>query len=90
DRKAFYYAYRQKYWEMPLGSLRTAATLFFLLKTSFNGLWQTCRASRGRFGTPSGKVDEDEVIDAALLNARSEALKAAEISAVSFEQVKVP
>jgi DNA adenine methylase len=89
SRKAFYYACREKYWRMPSGAVRTAAMLFFLLKTSFNGIWQVCRASRGRFATPSGLLKEKSVINEAQLRAWSKALRSAEISNVSFEQLTV-
>jgi DNA adenine methylase len=90
DRKAFYYACREKYWRMPPGVERTAATLYFLMKTSFNGIWQTCRASRGLYGTPCGLLNESKVFDEAQLLAWSEALRGVSFSNCSFEQVPVP
>ena len=55
-RKTLFYQLRQRYWGMPLGTdeerLAATALLYFLMKTAFNGIWQTCQYSNGRFGTP--------------------------------------
>jgi DNA adenine methylase len=90
DRKKFYYAYREQYWDMPDGAVRTAATLYFLMKTSFNGIWQTCSASRGRYATPCGLLSESKVFDEAQLQTWSETLRSVVLSNCSFEQVRVP
>jgi DNA adenine methylase len=90
DRKAFYYACRQSYWCMPAGEVKTAATLYFLMKTSFNGIWQTCGASRGLFGTPAGLLNESQVFDESQLLAWSKALAEVTFSNCSFEHVQVP
>jgi DNA adenine methylase len=90
DRKEFYYACRTRYWRMPRETVRTAATLYFLMKTSFNGVWQTCRASNGLYATPSGLLNESKVFDEAQLLAWSKALRGVVLSNCSFEQVLVP
>lgn len=56
DRKTFYYDLREQYTQEyhEWSSCREAYTLYFLLRTSFNGIWQTTKASKGRFATPCG------------------------------------
>ena len=56
DRKRFYYdlrdehAFHYQHW----GATRQSATLYFLMKTSFNGIWQINVNTNGRYGTPCG------------------------------------
>ena len=66
DRKKFYYATRKQYatnyqgW----GTTEESAVLYFLMKTAFNGIWQTTKESNGRFCTPSGLLNhKDSVYD---------------------------
>ena len=66
DRKAFYYALREEHafefdkWT----STEEAASLYFLMKTGFNGIWQINKNTNGRFGTPSGLLNQkDKVYD---------------------------
>jgi DNA adenine methylase len=68
DRKDFYYDLRKKYavdhstqgWSVT----EEAATLYFLMKTAFNGIWQSTIEAKGRFCTPSGLLNhKDEVYD---------------------------
>lgn len=60
ERRSFYYGKRQEhadqYYAMP--DLDRAALLFFLLKTSFNGIWQVNKNTNGKFGTPVGLANE--------------------------------
>ena len=60
DRKAFYYALRKEYTTNWTQWNRTdeAASLYFLMKTGFNGIWQTNQTSNGRFATPSGLLNQ--------------------------------
>ena len=54
DRKKFYYALREQYtkhWTQ-WNSTEESATLYFLMKTGFNGIWQTTQTSNGRYATP--------------------------------------
>ncbi len=72
DRKKFYYDLRNEYttnWTQ-WNSTDESATLYFLMKTGFNGIWQTNQSSNGRFATPSGLLnqttkvyDRDNVIE---------------------------
>lgn len=60
DRKKFYYALRDEYtlrWTQ-WNSTDESATLYFLMKTGFNGIWQVNQQSNGRFATPSGLLDQ--------------------------------
>lgn len=61
DRKKLYYELRQKYWDTPTGPEATAL-LYFLMKTGFNGIWQTCKASKGRYGTPVGLANQKTAV----------------------------
>lgn len=65
-RKAFYYATRKQYatayqgW----GTTEESAVLYFLMKTAFNGIWQSTKEAKGRFCTPSGLLNHrDSVYD---------------------------
>ena len=66
DRKAFYLSIREIYttdWQRWTAT-EESATLYFLMKTGFNGIWQTNLSSNGRFATPSGLLDQtDKVYD---------------------------
>ena len=59
DRKTFYYALRKEYttdytkWT----ATEESATLYFLMKTAFNGIWQSTIEAKGRFCTPSGLLN---------------------------------
>lgn len=60
DRKKFYYDLRVEYttnWTQWNGT-DESATLYFLMKTGFNGIWQTNQSSNGRFATPSGLLNQ--------------------------------
>ena len=59
-RKTFYYDLRKEYttnWTQWTPT-EESATLYFLMKTGFNGIWQVNQASNGRFATPSGLLDQ--------------------------------
>ena len=66
DRKKYYFALREenafdfKKWNCS----EQAAALYFLMKTGFNGIWQINKNTNGRFGTPSGLLNQkDKVYD---------------------------
>jgi DNA adenine methylase len=66
DRKVFYYKIREQHaFEFDNWSKTDeAATLYFLMKTGFNGIWQINKNTNGRFGTPSGLLNhKDKVYD---------------------------
>jgi DNA adenine methylase len=65
-RKVFYYETRKKYatdyqgW----GTTEESAVLYFLMKTAFNGIWQSTKEANGRFCTPCGLLNQkDSVYD---------------------------
>ena len=64
DRKKFYYDLREEYiqnwkkWTV----IDESATLYFLMKTGFNGIWQTKKDSNGRFATPSGLLNQKKEV----------------------------
>lgn len=72
NRKKFYYNLRTEYttnWKQ-WSSTVESATLYFLMKTGFNGIWQTTQTSNGRYATPSGLLgqtthcyDRDNVLE---------------------------
>jgi DNA adenine methylase len=59
DRKKFYYELREEYTQnwTQWNKTEESATLYFLMKTAFNGIWQETKTSNGRFSTPSGLLD---------------------------------
>jgi len=59
-RKEYYYEVRLKhaYEYESMTPTEEAACLYFLLRTCFNGVWQINQNTNGRFGTPSGLLDQ--------------------------------
>jgi DNA adenine methylase len=60
DRKKLFYEYREQYttnWQL-WNPTDESATLYFLMKTAFNGIWQVNQKSNGRFATPSGLLNQ--------------------------------
>lgn len=64
ERKKFYYDLRDQYTTNWTQWNRTeeAATLYFLMKTAFNGIWQTTQTSNGRFATPCGLLNQKTAV----------------------------
>jgi DNA adenine methylase len=60
DRKKFYYETRNlhAYYYQSWSKTQEAATLYFLMKTGFNGIWQCNQNTNNRFGTPSGLLNQ--------------------------------
>ena len=60
DRKKIYFeirhqhAYDYESWSKPF----EAATLYFLMKTGFNGIYQLNKNTNGRYGTPAGLLNQ--------------------------------
>jgi DNA adenine methylase len=66
DRKKFFYETRNLYTQnySDLTPTVESATLYFLMKTSFNGIFQTMKNANGRFATPAGLLNQtDSVYD---------------------------
>ena len=63
-RRYFYFKVRNEHAFDYEGWSRTkeAATLYFLMKTGFNGVWQINQNTGGRFGTPCGLMNQKDKI----------------------------
>jgi len=63
-RRYFYFMLRQEhaYDYAKWSTAEEAATLYFLMKTGFNGLWQENKNTNGRFGTPCGLMNQKEAV----------------------------
>jgi DNA adenine methylase len=58
-RKAFYYEIRHRHaWETFASSAEKAATLYFLLRTGFNGLWLLRQKCNNTYGTACGALTQ--------------------------------
>ena len=71
DRKKFYFDTRHLHaWNYQEWSKTfEAATLYFLMKTGFNGIYQLNKNTNGRYGTPAGLLNQkDKVYDRDVLN----------------------
>ena len=89
ERKKFYYALRDEYTQnyQQWNSTTESATLYFLMKTAFNGIWQTTKASKGRFATPSGLLNQkDTVYDADNVKEWHEFLQRVDITCGDWKQ----
>jgi len=64
DRKTYYFDLRQEnaYDFEKWNNTEQAAALYFLMKTGFNGIWQINKNTNGRFGTPSGLLNQKDKI----------------------------
>jgi len=89
NRKAFYYELRRQHafeyeaW----GQTQESATLYFLMKTGFNGIWQINKNTNGRFGTPSGLLNQkDKVYDKDNLLKWAKALKRCKLMVGDFQE----
>ena len=64
DRKTLYFeirhqhAYDYESWSKPV----EAATLYFLMKTGFNGIYQLNKNTNGRYGTPAGLLNQKDTV----------------------------
>lgn len=87
-RKVWFYKARSSYWSDP-----TPGKLYLLMRTAFNGIWQTCEGSNGLFGTPAGLLNHsrvEQIIDERLVRAWSDALQGTRIECKSYEKIKLP
>jgi DNA adenine methylase len=88
ERKKWFYKLRESYWKNP-----TPARLYLLMRTAFNGIWQTCKASNGLFGTPAGLLNHrrvEQLLNSALIDAWSVALKSTVIECGSYTHITLP
>ena len=78
DRKKFYFDTRHLHaWNYQEWSPTfEAATLYFLMKTGFNGIYQLNQNTNGRYGTPAGLLNQkDKVYDRDVLKWWHDALQ---------------
>jgi DNA adenine methylase len=70
-------------------TIEEAATLYFLMKTGFNGIWQLNKNTNGRFGTPSGLLKQkDKVYERENVMAWHEALQKCKLYNVDFKELQ--
>lgn len=82
DRKKFYFdirhlhAWNYQEWSKPF----EAATLYFLMKTGFNGIYQLNKNTNGRYGTPAGLLNQkDKIYDRSVMLWWKQALQSVDI-----------
>lgn len=89
SRKSFYYDIRQQYIkDYPSWSAtKESAVLYFLMKTAFNGIFQTTKEAQGRFCTPSGLLNhKTEVYDVENVKAWNRFLQKVDIHSGDYRQ----
>jgi DNA adenine methylase len=90
DRKKFYFDTRHLHaWNYQEWSPTfEAATLYFLMKTGFNGIYQLNKNTNGRYGTPAGLLNQkDKVYDRDVLNWWHNALQNVTIKSGDWKDV---
>lgn len=92
DRKKLYYeirlshAYDYESWSKPYES----STLYFLMKTGFNGIYQLNRNTNGRYGTPSGLLNQkDGIYDRGVIKWWRDALQNVTITSEDWADVQL-
>ena len=90
ERKKWFYELRQEhaYDYEKWSQTEEAATLYFLMKTAFNGIWQINKNTNNRFGTPFGLgKQKDKVYDRDVVLWWHNALQKTTILSEDFETV---
>lgn len=90
DRKKYYFDVRHEHgWDYKKWSRsEEAATLYFLMKTGFNGIYQLNKNTNGRYGTPSGLLNQkDKVYDRDVLDWWHNVLQRATIYSSDYREV---
>lgn len=89
DRKKYFFdvrhqhAYDYKDWD----KVFEAGTLYFLMKTGFNGIWQINKNTNGRYGTPAGLLNQkDKIYDKSMVYEWNHMLKNVEIHCGDYSQ----
>lgn len=88
ERREWYYAERKAYWANP-----RPAQLYLLMRLGFNGIWQTCKESKGLFGTPAGllgQTRQSQILNPELLRTWSRALQDTSITAGDYSHLSIP
>jgi DNA adenine methylase len=64
ERKKYYYEIRQKhaYDYESWSCVEESATLYFLMRTGFNGIYQLNKNTNNRYGTPCGLLNQKESV----------------------------
>ena len=89
DRKTFYYEVREEHaWDYEKwNEVEESATLYFLMKTGFNGIFQINQNTNGRYGTPSGLLNQTETVySRADVEWWHEALKLATLTSTDWKE----
>lgn len=90
-RVLFYYEMREKYWSLKEDTIESSALLYFLMKTCFNGIWQTCKKSKGRFGSARGLLNhKDRLFDYDLIKEWHSSISNTLISSSDYKDLIVP
>lgn len=96
ERKEYYYKKREEYHFMnelitDIDSedyfIHCTSILFFLLKTSFNGLWQPMKTRSDLFGTAFGLGNEKKLFDYSLIMEWHKALQLCEIFNMDYKSL---
>lgn len=88
ERKKYFYTLRNEhaYDYEAWSKCKESAVLYFLMKTGFNGIFQINKNTNGRFGTPSGLLNQkDEVFDYDNIRLWNKALQTTEIVSGSWD-----
>jgi DNA adenine methylase len=92
DRKKYFYEIRNSYINnyTAWNTVKESAVLYFLMKTAFNGIYQSTKASKGRFATPAGLLNQKtEVYDKGNVFEWEELLQRVNIHSEDWKQVPV-
>ena len=90
DRKKYYFEVRHEHgWNYEKWSRsEEAATLYFLMKTGFNGIYQLNKNTNGRYGTPAGLLNQkDKVYDRDVLDWWHNVLQRTTIYSADYREV---
>jgi DNA adenine methylase len=84
ERRATYYAVRERYNALPPDSPARVPLFLFLNRTAFNGVYR--ENSKGHFNVPVGSYLNPRIVDEGNLRLASAALSGAKISNLPFEE----
>ena len=93
ERKELYNTYKKKYCYdfKQMSSLELAAILLVLLKTNFNGIWQSYIMYNRRYSTPPGHVTyKESIFDISKVEQFRDMLLRAELYNLPFDCVPIP
>jgi len=89
DRKKYYFEVRHEhaYDYDKWSEAEEAATLYFLMKTGFNGIFQINQNTNGRYGTPAGLLNQtDKVYELDVVNWWNKALQNTEVMSGDWKE----